>query len=504
MRGLARQQATPAATDEVAPDGVQRGLDALDGIVADAMGRTGVPGLCVAVVYRDEVMLTRGYGVASTETDAPVDADTIFQIASLSKPIASTIVAGLVGDGAVTWDTKVTDHLPEFEMYDPWPTREVTIRDMLSHRSGLADHAGDVLEDMGYGREEVLHRLRYLRPGYSFRAGYAYTNFGYTAGALAASNAVGKAWEDVAEDRLYQPAGMTRTSSRFSDYAASDNHAATHVEVDGQWVPKYVRDADAQSPAGGVSSTANDMARWMRLQLGNGTLDGAEIIAEAPLLQTHRPQVISSPPDQDAHFYVLGWKVSVVTDGVRVSHSGAFALGTGTTVYLYPVDGFGITVLTNGFPNGLAESIALAFNDVVRFGEAKFDYLTALAPTFIELAGPTYGDDVAGDPPANPAPPLDPAAYTGTWLNDYSGSIEIATDGDGLTLTQGPADDPDVYPLEHWDRDVFTYQPVGENANYRSAVTFTIGPDGVASAMTVENLDVQHQGTFTRDESAAT
>ena len=502
-RAIARQQATPAAADGVTPDMIQRGVAALDGIVADAMDRTGVPGVCAAVVSPDETLVARGYGIASTETNAPVDADTIFQLASLSKPLASTVVAGIVGDGGISWDAKITDQLPGFALHDPYPTREVTIRDMFCHRSGLADHAGDVLEDMGYDREEVFHRLRELRPEYSFRAGYAYTNFGLTVGAVAAANAAGQVWEDAAAERLYQPAGMTRTSSRFDDFINADNHAATHVEVDGSWQPKYVRNADAQSPAGGVSSTANDMARWMRLQLGNGTLDGTEIIAEAPLLQTHRPQVISSPPDQDAHFYGLGWNVTVVPEGVRVSHSGAFALGAGTTVYLYPADGFGITVLTNGFPIGLAESIALAFNDMVRVGAVQHDYLTALAPTFQALAGPLYGAGVAGDPPADPLPSRDPAAYTGTWHNRYSGPIEIAQDGDGLTLTQGPADDPATYPLEHWDGDIFTYMPSGENANVRAAVTFTMGTDGVATAMTVENLDLQHQGTFTRDEATA-
>ena len=494
---LARQGATPAAAEV----GIDQALDALDGLVADAMDRTGVPGVALAVVYEDEAVATRGYGVTSTETGALVDVDTIFQLASLSKPIASTVVAGVVGDNVVSWDTKIVDHLPDFALYEPYPTREVTIRDMFCHRSGLADHAGDVLEDMGYDRDAVLHRLRYLRPEYSFRAGYAYTNFGLTAGAVAAANAAGQSWEDLSATRLYEPAGMTRTSSRFADFINDDNHAATHVQVDGQWLPRYVRNADAQSPAGGVSSTASDMARWMRLQLGDGTLDGAGIIASDPLAETRAPHSVANPP---VGFYGLGWLVSLDPTGLRLSHSGAFALGAGTTVYLFPEEGLGITVLTNGYPIGLAETIALGFLDVARHGSVQNDYLAILDPIFAADMAPKYGQGVAGDPPADPMPPLDLAAYTGTWHNRFHGPIEIARDGDGLTLAQGPADDPDTYPLEHWDRDVFTYMPVGENANARSAVTFTIGSDGVATAMVVENLDVQHQGTFTREESAAT
>lgn len=496
----ARQQATPAP--EISPASVEEAVNALDGIVTAMMDRTGVPGISVAIVHDDEPLATRGYGVANTETNAPVDANTIFQIASLSKPISSTIVAGIVGDGALSWDTPVVDHLPDFSLHEPWPTSQVTIADMFSHRSGLADHAGDVLEDMGYDRESVLHRLRYLRPEYSFRAGYAYTNFGLTAGAVAAASGAGQTWEEAAATRLHQPAGMTRTSSRFDEFINADNRAATHVEIDGAWVPRYVRNPDAQSPAGGVSSTASDMARWMRLQLGNGTLDGEEIIAADALAETRIPHSISTPAGEPVGFYGLGWNVGLEPTGLRLSHSGAFALGAGTTVFLFPEDAFGVTVLTNGYPIGLAEAIALSVIDIARTGAVQNDYLTLLAPTFAELVAPGYGRDVAGNPPANPTPPRDLASYTGTWHNRYSGPIEIARDGDGLTIGMGPADDPDIYPLAHWDRDTFTYLPVGENANVLAAVTFTIGADGLASAVTVENLDRQHQGTFRRDGRA--
>ncbi len=499
---LSRAAAAQGTASPVAGGGIAQALDALDGIVADAMDRSGVPGVAAAVVYQDEALATRGYGVASTETNAGVDGDTIFQLASLSKPIASTIVASIVGDGDVSWDTPVVEHLPGFALHDPYPTREVTIRDMLCHRSGLADHAGDVLEDMGYDRETVLHRLRYLRPEYSFRAGYAYTNFGFTAGAVAAANAAGQAWEDAAEARLYEPAGMTRTSSRFDDFITADNHASGHVEVDGAWVPKYVREPDAQSPAGGVSSTAADMAQWMRLQLGGGTLDGTGIVPTEPLAETHAPHSIANPP---VGFYGLGWLVSLDPTGLRLSHSGAFALGAGTTVYLFPEEGLGITVLTNGAANGVAETIALGFLDVVRYGSVQHDYVTLLQPIFAADMLPDYVTDTDyTTPPAEQTPPQDASTYTGTWHNRFSGPIEIAEDGSGgLTLSQGPAGDPDVYPLTHWNRDTFIYTPIGENENYPAAVTFTIGPDGVASAMTVASLDAGGQGTFTREEDSA-
>ena len=137
-----------------------------------------------------------------------VDADTVFQIASMSKPIASTVVAALVGEGVVAWDDPIVRHEPAFAMHDAWVTRAITLRDMFCHRSGLPHHAGDLVEDIGYDRAEVLHRLRYVVPATSFRSHYAYTNFGLTAAAVAAARASGQSWEEVSAERLYRPLGM--------------------------------------------------------------------------------------------------------------------------------------------------------------------------------------------------------------------------------------------------------------------------------------------------------
>ena len=155
----------------------------------------------------------------------------------------------------------------------------MTIRDLLSHRSGLPDHAGDLLEDQGYSREEMLNRLRYVPTENHFRSDYAYTNFGFTAAAVAAARAAGKTWEELAADRLYRPLGMASTSSRYADFFAAKDHAPGHVRENGKWIAKYQRDPDAQSPAGGVSSSVRDMAQWIRLMLGDGKLGGRPIVA---------------------------------------------------------------------------------------------------------------------------------------------------------------------------------------------------------------------------------
>lgn len=503
---LALSAVGPVHAQEATPARVQAAVAQLDGIVEQLMDRSGVPGIAIAVVYQNEVVSLKGYGVREAGTTAPVDADTVFQLASLSKPVASTVVAGVVGEGLVTWDDPIVDHEPSFQMYTPWVTSQVTLRDMFAHRSGLPDHAGDLLEDIGYDREQVLHRLRYQIPGSSFRSEYAYTNFGLTAAGVAAANAAGMSWEDLSAERLYKPLGMTSTSSRFADFIAAPNRAHGHVLVDGQWVAKYQRDADAQSPAGGVSSSVRDLSKWLQLQLGDGMFNGEQVINAEALGETHAPQIVNNaaqyPSIERSGFYGLGWNVSYDDQGrVRLGHSGAFSLGAGTTVFLIPAEEIGIVVLANAAPIGVSESIALSFLDLALTGSLERDYLTLITPTFVQLAAPTYGTAVDySKPPANPLPALALDAYTGTYQNDFYGDIEITIENGGLVLHAGPNKMP--FPMKHWDRDVFLYQPSGENAYGLSGVSFQIGPDQTAISMLIEYFDIHGQGTFTRAPAA--
>src|SRR5437868_13815113 len=167
-----------------------------------------VPGLAIAVVFQDKMVYAKGFGVRDTNTKQLIDADTVFQLASVSKSIGSTLVAELVGEGKITWDSKLSVLDPGFEMFDPWVTREITIRDFYAHRSGLPQHSGDLLEDLGFTRRDILRRLRYQRPNTSFRSDYAYTNFGMTEAGVAAVKAYGLEWEDASEEKLYKPLGM--------------------------------------------------------------------------------------------------------------------------------------------------------------------------------------------------------------------------------------------------------------------------------------------------------
>ncbi len=460
-----------------------------------------LPGMAIAVVFQDKVVYAQGFGVREVGKSEKVDADTVFQLASVSKPIGASVIAALIGDGKITWDTKLSDLDPAFEMYDPYVTREITIRDMYTHRSGLPPHAGDKLEDLGFDRAQVLHALRYQKPYSSFRSHYEYTNFGMTEGAVAAAMAYDLDWADASEQKLYKPLGMNSTSSRFADFMARTNKALNHVLVDGKWVHKDQRQPDAQSPAGGVSSSVNDMTKWMQMQMSGGKFQGKQIVPEAPLAQTQFPQMITGVSRSTGMptFYGLGWDVNYDAEGrARLTHSGAFALGAATRVILVPSEQLGIIILTNAEPKGIAEGLAQNFMDNALYGKITLDwmalYLQAFKdPTVIGLE--KYAD--YSKPPSPGTPALKNDAYIGTYGdNKLVGDIQIVEQDGKLALVIGPK--KMSFPLTHYDRDIFTYETFGENAAGAAGVTFTIGADGKATSVVIENLNTEGQGTFHR------
>lgn len=510
-RALAAQDATPEASSappmdvagEVTPERVALAVAQVSEIANRLLDESGVPGMAVAVVYNDEVLLADGFGVREIGTDEPIETDTVFQLASVSKSIAATVVSSLVADGTVSWDSKLADIAPGFALHDAWPTQNVTLTDLFSHRSGLADHAGDALEDLGYSQSDIFHRLRYLPPGYSFRAGYMYTNYGLTVAAEGAATAAGVAWPDLSRERLYAPLGMDHTSSLFADYMAQPNRAIPHVRVNGTWqVTPQQRDPDNQTPAGGVSSTVNDLARWVRLVLNAGTFDGQELIPAAALTSVHIPHSVSNtvtdPAHQRASFYGLGSGVSYTDFGTpQWSHSGAFALGAGTAYYMLPASGFGVVALTNGMPIGVPEAFCVEVLDLVQRGEITRDWYSFIGPQFEAIMAPTYGTGTDWDtPPAGASDAQPNSAYVGTYHNDFYGDVTVFEAGDGLSFRIGP--EPREFALTHYSRDTFSWQPTGENGSVRSGLTFLIGVDGTAEEFTDEYLTWGGIGTLTR------
>ncbi|MFL6448831.1 MAG: serine hydrolase [Bryobacteraceae bacterium] len=472
---------------------INKALREIAPYVRDGMQKTGVPGVAVAVVYRDKVVYLEGFGIRKAGAAATVTPDTVFQLASVSKPIASTIVASLVGDGQVSWDDRIADLDPDFRLSDAGVSQQLTIRDLLSHRSGLPTSSGDVLEDLGFTRPVILHQMRLLPLVGDFRKSYHYSNFGYTEGAIAAAKKSQRQWEDLAYRRLFQPLGMTSTSYRYSDYENRSDKASIHVIIDGKGFARYHRDPDAEAPAGAASSSVRDLAEWLRLQLAGGTWNGQTIVERDALNETHSPQ-IQSGTDRDTGkptYYGLGWGVGNDASGeVLLSHSGAFFLGTGTTVRFSPSKQLGIIVLTNAQPTGLAEATANTFFDLYNNAPAR-DWLTMFSDAFKKMIDDTNNevtDYSKVSPPSSPAPSKPLATYVGTYCNNYYGSIDVTEQGGSLWMRF--PDDGRRYTLTHWDGDKFTYRFEEEQGIGNRGVSFGAG------TMSIENLKLEGSGDF--------
>ena len=486
----ASEEATsPGGAAELSAATVSGSEGALDQIVADIQQSTGIPGVAVGVVHGGEAVFAKGYGVTQAGTDNEVNGETVFQLASLSKPVGATAVAGVVGRGDIGWNQPVVTVLPDFKLNSAYVTENATVADFYSHRTGLpGDTAGNDLESAGFTQEQILPRLQYL-PLEPFRATYSYSNFGMTVGGVAAAAAYGAPFAQMTQEVLFEPAGMTSTSFSYADFSAQDNAAVLHSKVDDGFEPIVPRQPDAQAPAGGVSSNVVDMNRWMLLNLSEGQLDGEQIIDAEALAETKRSHINArqqASPTDSIVGYGLGWNVGQALAEpslVQWSHSGAFSAGASTTVRLLPELDLGVVVLTNAQPVGAAEAIADAYIDTLLHGEATMEWA--------EL----WGGAVAGllDPPPveTPAAPVAPradAAYAGTYANDYFGDVVVraAADGSGLEMAIGPGG-ATVYPLTPLDGDTFTFVDMPEVPGALSVLAFGFTDDSpVATELVFE------------------
>lgn len=414
----------------------------LDDMVAEMMDSTGIPGAAVAVVYRGRPVYAKGFGVADVGSKAAVNADTAFQVASVSKPVSASVVASVVGDGGVAWDDPVVKHLPEFELSDPWVTKHATIGDMFAMRSGLPDSSGDDLEYIGYDRMQIIKRFRYL-PLSPFRAQSQYANFSLTAGAESVARAQGVEWERLAADRIFRPLGMSRTTDLFSEFMAQDNKATLHVKSGDAWVANGNREEQAQAPAGQVSTTANDFAKWMIMMLSEGSFEGKQVVQAEPLAEAMVPRILNAEPKSAADrptFY--GYGIGMGTDDtgrVRQGFSGAFSQGAAAHFTLVPSEELGIAVFTNASPIGAAEGLAWDFIDLAETGQNPIVWPKVWGEKFAAALGAEGGAfaEEAGPETGKAALPL--SAYVGEYANDYYGPARITESGDGgLLLTIGP------------------------------------------------------------------
>ena len=485
---LAPAHGAPPASGQARPaaPAVPPGIEAT---VAKIMKAFEVPGLALAVVKDGKVALAKGYGVRKLGDPAPVDAATLFGIASNSKVFTATALGLLVEEGRLAWDGRVVDHLPWFMMYDPYVTRELTVRDLLVHRSGLGLGAGDLLwwPESTYKRREIAERLRYIKPATSFRSAYAYDNVLYLVAGEVLQAASGQTWEDFVAARILKKIGMTGSNVRHSAAGEGGNVATPHAKVEGAVRPIAPFTSDNTNPAGGINSNAEDMAKWLLVRLDRGRLaDGTLLYSERTARQIETPVTIMPNPNPPAELAGLRSNINAYGLGVNirdyrgqrvVTHTGGLP-GYVSEVTLLPERNLGIAVLTN------AESTA-AFSALTQtivdhdLGLPPTDWTAAFLKvvTRTEAAMGSMAGQAAAVRDAASKPSLAPAKYAGTYTDAWYGDIAIEeTDGRlVMRFTKTPAL---VGDMEHWQYDTFVVRWRDRELRADAFVTFALNPDG--------------------------
>lgn len=418
----------------------------VDALVAKTLKTFDVPGIAVAIVKDGKIVYAKGYGVTSLATGKKVDENTLFGIASNSKAFTVAAIGILCDEGKLHLDDKVTDYIPEFKLYDPWVTSEFTIRDLLTHRSGLGLGAGDLMDfpdSSDFTMKDVIHNLRYFKPVTSFRSTFAYDNQLYIVAGEVVARVSGMSWEDFVETRIMKPLAMTNSRAAYQRISGNSNYVDAHAPVDGKVrvISRYVTThADA---AGGIYSSVTDLAKWAIVQMDNGKYgDGKHLFSEKIHQEMWTPQTIlpvGAPGPYNTHFgaYGLGWFLNDAKGYKEVSHTGGID-GMVTKVDLIPELKLGIIVLTN-------QQSGAAFSAIDN--QIKDTYLGITGNDWIKI----FSDRVAaGKGNADKAttavwkqvetrlkdgPKLDNTLYVGTYHDNWLGDVVISEKDGKLWFT---------------------------------------------------------------------
>jgi CubicO group peptidase (beta-lactamase class C family) len=455
-----------------------------------------VPGFALAIVKDDRIVFVKGYGVRELGKPEPVDKDTLFAIASNTKAFTTAALATLVDEGKLKWDDPVTKYLPWFQLYDPYVTREMTVRDLLSHRSGLATFGGDLLwYETTYPRQEVIRRVRYLRPTYGFRSHYGYQNIMFlTAGEIIPA-VTGESWDDYVKERFFTPLGMTRTNTTFKQLTSSQNVATPHNEFEGRVRVIHYSNVDSAGGAATINSSAAEMAQWIRLQLGRGTYEGRKIFGADRSREMWTPNTVVSGVSESAekfnptvHFnlYGMGWFLSDYRGRKVVTHSGGLD-GMTSRVALLPEENLGVVILTNS-ETPLQSFLWYKVFDVFT-GAAPRDwsaeYMARVKAARERDAAEAKKIEDARVPNTHPSLPL--SSYAGTYGGAMYGDARVTEENGHLVVRLLPSPNY-VGDLEHWHFDTFRLK-WRESVVYpypRGFLTFTLDPQGKVSEMKID------------------
>ena len=463
--------------------GWDTGLDAQLDSIREAWR---VPGMAVAVVSKGKVIYLKGYGLRDVDAKLPVTPDTKFAVASISKSFTVTTLAVLAKQGKIEWDGQVRDYLPDFRMYDPVVTERMTIRDLVTHRSGLARH--DLMWAIGvYSREQLLERLRYLQPNRDFRTSWQYQNLMFTTAGYLAGKVNGTSWEELVRESVFKPLRMNATGTSFEDYTHGANIARPYALHDsGRLMLVPWRNTDPIAPTGGVHASLDDMTRYLIMHMQGGTFEGREIIApvdsramQTPQMAMARPMTIEANefPELSDESYGMGFLITNYRGHKLVHHPGNWD-GYSLELSFLPNDSLGVVVLTNMYSTTLRDFLPwLIYDRLLGNSPSNWSarFLERAARTRAKTLAARAREDSSRVPNTTPSHPLD--AYVGTYSHAAYGDMIVTRDANGLRLRFGAYE----FPLPHFHYDVFKFAPpAGDPVHnrFRWRVTFQTDPDG--------------------------
>jgi CubicO group peptidase (beta-lactamase class C family) len=471
-----------------AQDGV---LKDLDDYVAKALHEWEVPGLAVAVVKGDRVVLEKGYGVRKLGESKPVTQRTLFAIASCSKAFTAAAVAMLVDEGKIKWDDRVRKYLPSFQIDDPYVNQELTVRDLLCHRAGLARHDWIWLGS-ATTREEVLRHLRHAKPSWSMRSRYGYQNMLYLAAGQIIPAVTGQRWDEFVKQRIFVPLGMTESNTSITALRGVEDVATPHLKIQERITPVTYIHVDQVGPAGSINSSVHDMAQWLRLQLNSGSYNNQRLLTTAAIEEMRMPQIpvrreglaAQMAPGSHLLAYGLGWALRDYRGRLICSHGGALR-GMRSVVCLVPEEQLGVVVLTNLSPDFLQEALAQRIVDAYLGAPAR-DWSAEFLAIQKGLDQERKTKEVKEEKERilGTKQSLSLERYGGLYQSDLYGDIRVVQENGRLVLHLGPDFSAE---LEHWQHDIF--RATDRLDKHKMLVFFTLGAGDKVGEIRIPDLE---------------
>lgn len=458
----------------------------LDEYIEKVRAGFSIPAIAIGIVQNDEILYSKGYGTTKTGNEKAVTPNTIFGIASISKSFTTACLAMLVEDGKIDWHDKVIDYLPDFRMYSSYVTGEITIHDLITHRCGLpVISGGTIWYGSDYSRQDLIYKMRYLKPASGFRSRYAYQNITFVVAAEIIEKVSGKTWDEFVHERIFSPLDMNRSSTSIKELANYENIASPHIEQDGKVKAIPYTGYDNLGPAASITTTVNDMTNYMRMFLDSGKFDDKELIKTANWLELQKPQETVSqpswfPPEKNDvkptyRCYGYGWFISDYAGHKTVYHSGGID-GMRSLLFFVPAEKLGIIVLTNQEQRICKDLVYKILDDY--FGLKEFDWAAQSLATknYWENYDREQEQKILQERAENTKPQLAIEKYAGTYFDRMYGDIYITYNNGKLTMqfSHTPAFSAG---LQHWHYDTFRI-----NWNYymlkNGFLTFTYNKNG--------------------------